>query len=229
MGFFSWTFAPTWLNVSPKKTERGFYICLQTPSSPKDRAKTFFLRQQREEHANVAQKHARCFISLLQTPLLLPNKDKVAKICVGVLLARLTVNVTGLIFARRRSITPPISLLSGLIWSSIMIRIMLKHFSPSYERGKKNIFQNFMVCTESLSSWLNYYQHIFTLIRSFHSLKPNSKHWDYWRLPYFFEGQFETLYVCADNYYYFLEFCSLCSIWYFMWLVKYSIHVSLGS
>lgn len=32
----------------------------------------------------MAQKPARCFISLLQTPLLLPNKDKVAKdLCGG--------------------------------------------------------------------------------------------------------------------------------------------------
>lgn len=137
MDFFSWTFAPMTQRIVEENRMWLLHICLQTSSSPKKHAKTFFLQQQGEEHANVAQKPARCFISLLQTPLLLPNKDKVAKICVGVHLARPTVNVTGLIFIRRQSITPSISSLSGLIWSSIMIRIMLKHFSPSYERGGK--------------------------------------------------------------------------------------------
>lgn len=138
--FSSWTSLREHLNISPKKSERGFYTSVfRLPAPPK----TFFLWQQREEHANVAQKPARCFISLLQTPLLLPNKDKVAKICVGALLAQLTVNVTGLIFTRQRSITPAISSLSGLIWSSIMIRIMLKHFSPSYKRGEKKCLSEF--------------------------------------------------------------------------------------
>lgn len=36
-----------------------------------------------------------------------------------------------------RSITAAISSLSSLIWSSIMIRVMLKYFSPSYEKGRK--------------------------------------------------------------------------------------------